>query len=151
MNKIKLSRQQWLRKYINRVLGRHMVFCGCLWASVGHKICSARILASPSIDTKGAPFDRQSFISSTAFSREADWPLFNKTGITSAIGCWLTLNWWHWKDNEKLYLVSNYGLNLAVVRSPSIARNLTRLCSSTLKKLQKTPKSPLSSKSSLNL
>ncbi|KAF3569113.1 hypothetical protein DY000_02016117 [Brassica cretica] len=24
-------------------------------ASVGHKICSSRILASPSIDTKGAP------------------------------------------------------------------------------------------------
>ncbi|KAF3562799.1 hypothetical protein DY000_02017215 [Brassica cretica] len=27
-----------------------LVICGCFWASVGHKICSAHILASPSTD-----------------------------------------------------------------------------------------------------
>ena len=32
-----------------------MVICDCLLASVGHKICSAHILASLSIDRKGAP------------------------------------------------------------------------------------------------
>ncbi|KAF2574673.1 hypothetical protein F2Q70_00001972 [Brassica cretica] len=32
-----------------------LVICGCFWASVGHKICSDHIMASPSIDTKGAP------------------------------------------------------------------------------------------------
>ncbi|KAF2594892.1 hypothetical protein F2Q70_00042456 [Brassica cretica] len=32
-----------------------LIICGCFWASVGHQICSASILASPSIDTKDAP------------------------------------------------------------------------------------------------
>ena len=92
--------------------------------------------------------DRQSFISSTAFSREADWPLFRKTGITSDTGCWLTSHRWRWKFNLKLYLVSKYGLNLTVGRSPSIAKHLMRLCSSAP---QKSPKSPYFSKTYLNL
>ncbi|WZZ60397.1 hypothetical protein YC2023_060504 [Brassica napus] len=32
-----------------------LVICVFFWASVGHKICSAHILASPSTDGKGAP------------------------------------------------------------------------------------------------
>ena len=84
--------------------------------------------------------DRQSFISSTASSREADLPLFSKTGIT--------LDRQNWKDNSIFYLVSKYGLYLTVGRSPSIDRNLTRLCSSAP---QKAPKSPYFSRNYLNL
>ncbi|KAF2586054.1 hypothetical protein F2Q70_00036161 [Brassica cretica] len=40
---------------------------------------------------------------------------------------------------------------LTTLQSLSMARHLTRLCSSTLKRLQKTPKSPHSSKSFMNL
>ena len=54
------------------------VICGYLWASVGHKICSAHILSSISIDGKdidryeGFPIDRYTFLFSTVSSREAD-------------------------------------------------------------------------------
>ena len=89
---------------------------------------------------QGCTVDRQFFISSTASSREADWPLFGKTCITSATGCWLTSNRWHWKTNWNLYLLLIYGLNLTVGRSPSISRHLTRLWSSAFKRLQKTLK-----------
>ena len=80
--------------------------------------------------------DRQSFTSSTASSREADWPLFSKTGITSGTGCWLTSDRWYWKTNSKIYLVSKDRLNITVGRFPSTAKHLTRLCSSALKRLQ---------------
>ena len=80
--------------------------------------------------------DRQSCISSTAFSREEDWPLFSKTGISSATGFWLTSNRRHWKANSKVYLVSKEFLNLTVGRSPYIAKHLTRMCSSALKRFQ---------------
>ncbi|KAF2558045.1 hypothetical protein F2Q68_00016830 [Brassica cretica] len=65
-----------------------------------------------------------SFISSTASSCEADLPFFSKMYITSATGCQLTTNRWHWKDTLTLYLVSKYGLNLMVGKSPYIARHL---------------------------
>ena len=89
---------------------------------------------------QGCTVDRQSFISSTTSSREVNWPFFSKTGITSAIRCWLTSNRWHWKANSKLYLVSKDGLNITVVRTRSITKHLTRLCSSALKKAPKDTK-----------
>ena len=65
-----------------------------------------RILASPSIDTKGAPSIDMPFVSLTASSREADIPLFSKSGITSDITVGLTSNWWYCKANAMLYLLS---------------------------------------------
>ena len=110
------------------------------WASNGLEICLANILASRSVRRQCYIIDRQSFISSTASSCEADWPLFSKTSITFSTGCWLTSNRWHWKSNSNCYLVSKYGLNLTVGRSPAIAKHLTRLCSSAHKKAPKDTK-----------
>ena len=62
--------------------------------------------------------------------------VFNKTDITSATGFWLTSYWWHWKYNLKLYLVWKYGLNQTMGRSSSIAKHLTRLCSSAHQKVR---------------
>ena len=84
--------------------------------------------------------DRHTFIFSTVSSREVDWPLLRKTGITSATGCCLTSNWWHWKANLKIYLVWKYGINLTLGRSQSIARHPTRLCSSAPQKAPKDTK-----------
>ncbi|KAF3494588.1 hypothetical protein DY000_02053268 [Brassica cretica] len=67
-------------------------------------------------------------------------------GITSYLTVGLTSNQWHSKASSKLYLVSKDQLNFTVGRSASISEHLTRLCSSALKRLQKAPKSPLSSK-----
>ena len=80
--------------------------------------------------------DRQSFISSIASSREADWQPFSKTGITSAIWCWLTSNWRNLKANSKLYLVSKYWINQTMGKNSSIAKHLTRLCSSAPQKVR---------------
>ena len=65
-----------------------------------------------------------------------DLSVFNKMGITSATGCWLTSDRWHWKSSSKLYLVSNDGLNKTMGRSSSIAKHLTRLCSSAPQKVR---------------
>ncbi|KAF2580617.1 hypothetical protein F2Q68_00004555 [Brassica cretica] len=47
-----------------------------------------------------------------------------------------SLHRWHWKDNSKIYLVSKDGLNQTMGRSSSIAKHLTRLCSSVPQKVR---------------
>ena len=68
----------------------------------------------------------------SSLSRETDWPLFSKPGITSNLTVRLTSNWWKWKANSKLYFVSKDQLNNIVGRSPSISKHLTHLCNSAL-------------------
>ena len=130
---MKHSRQQWLR---NSKIGFQVVqgYIGNMWWLLGLNWSwnSLRLFSGITVDRhQWCNNDRQSFISLTASSREAEWPLFGKTGITAATGCGLTSNRWHWKANSTLYFVSKDGLNLTVGRSPSIARHLTRLCSIT--------------------
>ena len=120
-------------------MGILVTLCG-YWASIHHKICSAHILASPLIDGKGSPSIDIPFVPSTALSRETDWPLLSKTCITSDLTVGLTSNWWHWKANSKLYLVSNDELNRTKKRSPSISKHLTFLCSSAPQKAPKDTK-----------
>ena len=128
-------------------MGILVISCG-LWASV-----ALEIMIGPrsgiTVDRCQCCFiDRQSFISSTTSSREVDWPIFNKTCITSATGCWLTSNWRNWKANAKLYIVFNDGLNITVGRSPYIDKHMTRMCRSAP---QTTPNSPYISRTYLNL
>ena len=147
------SRQQWLRNTKIGFLVVHGYFGNVVWLMGFNRSWNMfGPRSSITVDLNQCYFiDPQSFISSTAYFREEDWQLFSKPGIGSATECWLTSNRWHWKSNSKLYLVWKYGINLTMGRCPSIARHLTRMCSSALKMLQKTPKSPCSSKSSLNL
>ena len=117
-------------------MGILVTLCG-FWASIGHKICSAHILASPSIDGKGSPSIDIPFVPSTALSRETDWPLLSKMGITSDLTVGLTSSQWHWKANSNLYRLAKYKLNRTKGRSPSISKHLTCLCSSAPQKAPK--------------
>ncbi|KAF3589388.1 hypothetical protein F2Q69_00028802 [Brassica cretica] len=59
-----------------------------------------------------------------------------RAGLVQSIQLGHPPNWWHWKANSKLYLVSKDGLNQTMGRSSSIAKHLTCLCRSAPQKIE---------------